>query len=57
MWRERALPDPGLGEIACWALIAGALGYVALERLGTQASVIAAVLAAMGTKAALLSMG
>jgi len=49
--------DPSLGEIACWALIVAALGYVTLERLGAQAGVVAAVLAAMGTKAALLGLG
>jgi hypothetical protein len=48
------MPDPSLGEIACWALILGAFAFVAVRRFGEGPAVVAAMLAALTTKAALL---
>lgn len=50
------MPDPSLGEIACWALILGAAAFVAARRFGEGTAVVAAFLAALGAKAALLNL-
>ncbi len=50
------MPDPSLGEIACWALIAGTFVFAAARRYGVGAAVAAAMLAALTTKAALLNL-
>lgn len=50
------MPEPSLGEIACWALMLGSLAFVVLRRFGEGAAIVAAFLAALGTKAALLNL-
>ena len=51
------MPEPSLGEVACWGLILGTLAFVGLQRFGQGPAVVAAFLAALGVKAALLSRG
>ncbi len=48
------MPEPSLGEIACWALILGTFVFVAARRFGEGPAVVAAMLAALTTKAVLL---
>lgn len=51
------MSDPSLGEIVSWAFIFGTITFVAARRLGAGPAVVAAMLAALGTKAALLNLG
>jgi hypothetical protein len=50
------MPDPSLGEIACWALILGTFAFAAARRFGVGTAVAVAILAALTTKAALLNL-
>lgn len=54
--QEGPVPEPSLGEVACWGLILGTLAFVGLQRFGQGPAVVAAFLAALGVKAALLSL-
>lgn len=51
------MSDPSLGEIVSWAFIFGTVTFVVSQRLGAGPAVVAAMLAALGTKAALLNLG
>lgn len=47
---------PSLGEIGCWALIFAGIAYFAAKRFGEPAAVVAAGIAALTVKAALLDL-
>ena len=51
------MADPSLGEIVSWAFILGTFAFVAARRLGAGPALVVAMLAALGTKAALLNLG
>ena len=48
------MPDLNLSEVVCWAFILGTIVFVLAQRLGAGPAVVVAMLAALGTKAALL---
>jgi hypothetical protein len=48
--------SPSLGEIGCWALIFAAVAYVVAKRFGEPAAFVAAGIAALTVKAALLDL-
>jgi hypothetical protein len=48
--------SPSLGEIGCWALIFAGIAYVVGKRFGEPTAVVAAGLAALTVKAALLDL-
>jgi len=50
------MPDPSLGEIACWGLILGTLAFAAAQRFGQGVAIVAAFLAALLAKATLLNL-
>jgi hypothetical protein len=47
---------PSLGEIGCWALIFAGITYFVAKRFGEPAAFVAAGLAALTVKAALLDL-
>ena len=47
---------PSLGEIGCWALIFAGITYVVAKRFGEPAAFVAAGIAALSVKAALLDL-
>ena len=51
-----AMFDPSLGEIVSWAFILGTITFVLAQRLGAGPALVAAMLAALSTKAALLNL-
>jgi hypothetical protein len=51
-----AMADPSLGEIVSWAFILGTFAFVAARRFGAGPALVVAMLAALGTKAALLNL-
>lgn len=50
------MADPSLGEIVSWAFILGTIAFVVAQRLGAGPALVVAMLAALGTKAALLNL-
>jgi hypothetical protein len=48
--------SPSLGEIGCWALIFAGIAYFVGKRFGEPTAVVAAGLAALTVKAALLDL-
>lgn len=48
--------SPSLGEICCWALIFAGVAYVVAKRFGEPAAFVAAGIAALTVKAALLDL-
>ncbi|MCZ8278586.1 MAG: hypothetical protein O9313_09640 [Acetobacteraceae bacterium] len=48
--------SPSLGEIGCWALIFAGMAYFVGKRFGEPTAVVAAGLAALTVKAALLDL-
>ena len=50
------MPEQSLGEIACWGLIFGTFAFAAARRFGEGAAIVAAFIAALGVKAALLNL-
>lgn len=50
------MADPSLGEIVSWAFIFGTIAFVLAQRLGVGPALVVAMLAALGTKAALLNL-
>jgi hypothetical protein len=48
--------NPSLGEIGCWALIFAGVAYVVAKRFGEPAAFVAAGIAALSVKAALLDL-
>jgi hypothetical protein len=48
--------NPSLGEIGCWALIFAGMAYFVAKRFGEPAAVVAASMAALTVKAALLDL-
>jgi hypothetical protein len=50
------MPEQSLGEIACWGLILGTFAFAAARRFGEGAAIVAAFIAALGAKAALLNL-
>jgi hypothetical protein len=48
--------SPSLGEIGCWALIFAGVAYVVAKRFGEPAAFVAAGIAALTVKAALLDL-
>lgn len=48
--------SPSLGEIGCWALIFAGVAYFVAKRFGEPAAFVAAGLAALTVKAALLDL-
>ncbi len=50
------MPDPSLGEIVSWAFIFGTITFVVAQRLGVGPALVAAMLVALTTKAALLNL-
>ncbi|MEN9499176.1 MAG: hypothetical protein RIS83_995 [Pseudomonadota bacterium] len=48
--------NPSLGEIACWALVFAGCAYFLAKRFGEPTAVIAAGIAALTVKAALLDL-
>ena len=51
------MADPSLCEIVSWAFILGTFAFVAARGLGAGPALVVAMLAALGTKAALLNLG
>ena len=47
---------PSLGEIGCWALIFAGMAYFLAKRFGEPAAFVAAGIAALTVKAALLDL-
>ena len=47
---------PSLGEIGCWALIFAGMAYFVAKRFGEPAAFVAAGIAALTVKAALLDL-
>jgi hypothetical protein len=47
---------PSLGEIGCWALIFAGVAYFVAKRFGEPAAFVAAGIAALTVKAALLDL-
>ncbi len=50
------MSDPSLGEIVSWAFILGTIVFAIAQRLGVGPALVMAMLAALGTKAALLNL-
>ena len=48
--------SPSLGEIGCWALIFAGMAYFVAKRFGELAAFVAAGIAALTVKAALLDL-
>ena len=48
--------SPSLGEIGCWALLFAGMAYFVGKRFGEPTAVVAAGLAALTVKAALLDL-
>jgi cell shape-determining protein MreD len=48
--------SPSLGEIGCWALIFAGMAYFVAKRFGEPAAFVAAGIAALTVKAALLDL-
>lgn len=48
--------SPSLGEIGCWALIFAGVAYFVAKRFGEPAAFVAAGIAALTVKAALLDL-
>jgi hypothetical protein len=48
--------SPSLGEIGCWALIFAGITYFVAKRFGEPAAFVAAGIAALTVKAALLDL-
>jgi hypothetical protein len=48
--------NPSLGEIGCWALVFAGMAYVVAKRFGEPAAFVAAGIAALSVKAALLDL-
>src|SRR5690242_6016292 len=55
--REAIMPAMELTEILAWALIVAGAAYAILESRGASLAAIAAALAALATKTALLDLG
>ena len=50
------MPDLNLSEVVCWAFILGTIVFAIAQRLGVGPALVMAMLAALGTKAALLNL-
>jgi hypothetical protein len=50
------MPDPTFGEMVSWAFILGTIAFFLSRSLGAGPAVVVGLLAALGTKAALITL-